>query len=78
MPSNTKITGYKTYVTKAGETFDLLALREYGEERRANYIMEANLEYCDVLIFDAGVTLTIPIIETTDIPSTLPPWRRGS
>lgn len=78
MATNTTITGYKTYVTKEGDAFDLLALREYGEETMSKYIINANLDYCDVLIFDAGVTLKIPILTSVDIPSTLPPWRRGS
>ena len=73
-----RITGYKTYVTKQGDAYDLLALREYGEERLANYIIDANPEYVDVLIFEAGVTLSVPTLDTTETPQTLPPWRRGS
>lgn len=77
MPSNITITGYKTYVTKQGDSYDLLALREYGEEKMAHHIINANPDLCDCVIFDAGITLQIPLLDTTDLPSTLPPWRRG-
>lgn len=72
------IQGYKTYTTKWGDSFDMLALREYGEETLSTYIIEANLDYCDVLIFEEMVELQIPILRITDTPTTLPPWRRSS
>lgn len=71
------ITGYKTYITVEGDTFDALALDEYNEEKLAHHIIKANLDYCDVLIFEAGTTLRIPIMENVNTPDTLPPWRRS-
>lgn len=70
------IIDYKEYVTKEGDAFDIIALMEYDEEKMAHYIIKENPDYCDVLTFDAGVVLQIPILETTNIPDTLPPWRR--
>lgn len=70
------IVGYKSYVTSEGEAFDSIALQEYDEEKMAHYIIKENPDYCDVLTFEAGVVLQIPILETTNIPDTLPPWRR--
>lgn len=72
------IKGYKTYMTKWGDAFDLLALKEYGEETLSKYIIEANPDYCDVLIFEESVELRIPILENKEVPETLPPWRRSS
>lgn len=62
--------------TISGDTFDLLALIHYDDDKLASEIIRANPDYCDTLIFDAGVRLLIPDVETTT-PETLPPWRRG-
>ena len=67
-----RVTGYKDYTTREGDTFDALALEMYGEEMLAHYIAEFNPDYADVLIFDANVALRLPT------PETLPPWRRDS
>lgn len=70
------INGYKTFITRAGDTFDLLALAAYNDEKMASYILEANPLYIGTLVFDAGVSLRIPILKDTTVPSSLPPWRR--
>lgn len=72
------ITGYQTHVTVEGDTFDALALKYYNNEQLASRIISSNLDYCDVLIFEAGVVLRIPIMDTVDTPETLPPWRRNA
>lgn len=66
----------KLHRTAEGETFDILALDYFGEETLASRIIEANPDYCDVLIFGAGVLLTIPDDEDVELPQSLPPWRR--
>lgn len=73
-----EITGYQEHKTVEGETFDGLALLYYNDEQLASRIISANLDYCDVLIFEAGVSLRIPIMDTVDTPETLPPWRRNA
>ena len=73
-----RVTGYKKYTTREGDTFDALALSMYGEETLAHYIIEFNPDYADVLIFDANVPLRLPIVEDEETPETLPPWRRES
>lgn len=72
-----RVTGYKAYTTREGDTFDALALEMYGEETLAHYIIEFNPDYADVLIFEANVELRLPIVENVETPDTLPPWRRG-
>ena len=71
-----RVTAYKEYTTREGDTFDALALEMYGEETLAHYIIEFNPDYADVLIFDANVALRLPIVEDVETPDTLPPWRR--
>ena len=63
--------------TKQGETWDMISLAEYGTPYKVAELVKANPTYADVLIFDAGITLTIPTVETENI-STLPPWKRGA
>jgi hypothetical protein len=65
------------YYTKAGDTFDTIALELYAEERKAHLIMEYNRDLIPVLIFDAGVHLRLPIYADGEDPDTLPPWRSG-
>ncbi len=65
-----------SYITTEGDAFDALALRFFGEETMAWHIMEVNPDYRDVLIFEAGVQLKIPVVEATDNLKALPPWRR--
>jgi len=74
MPIN--IAGYVEYLTAQGDTFDLLALRNYGEEQLTSILIKENPDYADVLIFEQGVLLKIPVIENVETPETLPPWRR--
>ena len=71
------ITGYRDIVTIEGDTFDALALEFYNDEKQAWLIIQANPDYCDVLIFEAGVGLKVPIVDSVELAETLPPWRRG-
>lgn len=73
-----EIIDYLEHKTVEGDTFDGLALWYYNDEQLASRIISANLDYCDTLIFDVGVTLRIPIVDTADTPETLPPWRRNT
>ena len=64
------------HITVDGDTFDSLALHYYSDEKMASEIIQANPDYCDTLIFEAGVKLYIPAVYATTMPETLPPWRR--
>ena len=69
---------HKTHITVEGDTFDGLALHYYDDEKLASAIIQANLDHCTTLIFEAGVSLVIPEISTVTLPDTLPPWRRDA
>lgn len=66
----------RKHITVTGDSFDKLALTYYNNEKLASAIIQANPDYCDTLIFDAGVSLEIPDVSTVTLPETLPPWRR--
>lgn len=71
-----QITGYIEYTARGGDTFDSLAMAAYSEERMASTMIAANPDLSDVLIFEGGEVLQIPIVENAETPDTLPPWRR--
>lgn len=71
------IEGYITYRTVEGDAFDIISLVQYNTEKYASAIINANPDYADVLIFDAGVELQLPVFSNAETPTTLPPWRRG-
>lgn len=68
--------GFIEYTAQGGDTFDSIALAAYNEERMASAIITANPDLCDVLIFEGGELVRIPIVGTVTTPDTLPPWRR--
>ncbi|MCI5996098.1 MAG: tail protein X [Blautia sp.] len=69
-------TKFYTYTTKDGDSFDLIALKYYNEEKHATRLIEANPDYADVIIFNGGVNLIIPVISDVEKIETVPPWRR--
>ncbi|MBQ9229082.1 MAG: tail protein X [Paludibacteraceae bacterium] len=73
-----RVTAYLEYQTRAGDTFDSLALTMYNEEKLAKHIIEFNPDYADVIIFEANVPLRLPIIDDVETPATLPPWRSST
>lgn len=63
-----------TYTTIQGDTWDVIALRVYGSESAADYLMKNNLPYLDTFVFSAGEVLNVPdppVQEDTSLPS----WR---
>lgn len=65
----------KTYTTIQGDMWDGIAKKVYDSESGINVLLEANQEYADIVIFSAGVVLTVPdyVPPKTEL---LPPWRR--
>lgn len=64
------------YRTVSGDTFDIIAHEIYGDAKLAVHIIQANIEYADIIIFEANIKLKIPEIDTTTSIN-LPPWKRG-
>lgn len=69
------VTGHEPYTARQGDSFDLLALQAYGEERMASIIAEANPAYIDVLLFEGGEEISIPTVDRAADPAEEPPWR---
>lgn len=62
------------YKTVAGDTFDIIAYQQYGDETKADKIMEANPELLDYFVFPANVSVVIPELDTTESTVPMPPW----
>ena len=69
----------KIYTTSQGDTFDIIAKLQLGDEHYMSLLIEVNYPYRDIVIFPAGIALNLPDIPTTaeqSLPENLPPWRR--
>jgi phage tail protein X len=67
-----------SHVTVAGERWDLLAWRFYGDPTEYSPIIMANPDVPIEPVFAAGITIAIPILATTAIPTNLPPWKTSA
>lgn len=67
-----------TYTTVLGDTWDMIAFNIYGKEEYAQQLVEANLNYVEIVVFSAGIILNVPTITTTTTDTSLPPWKRGA
>ena len=72
-----EITGYLKHIAKTGETPDILAFKYYNEEFMSSYILEANVKYNNVVVYEGGEELLIPVFDTIEDDSTQPPWKRA-
>lgn len=70
------IDGFIKETAIQGETFDSLSYRIYGEEHMSHYIRQYNEQYSDIVMFNGGEELTIPILSETESKESLAPWRR--
>lgn len=77
MSQSSEYSEWYEYVTSDGDTFDALALDLYDDETLASEIISENPYYADVLIFEAGITLYLPVIENVEEVTTKPPWERS-
>lgn len=66
----------KTYIARQGQLWDQIALEMYGTETKASFLLEHNQELTDILIFEGGEKVKIPIIQESELITSLPPWRR--
>lgn len=62
------------YKTVDGDTWDIIAKKVYGDERKADALMENNVQLLDIFVFSAGTEVETPEITQEEITA-LPPWR---
>lgn len=66
----------KTYTTIAGDMWDGIAYKVYGNEAHTDKLMKRNAKYRQIVVFPAGITLDTPVFER-ESTAQLPPWKRG-
>lgn len=66
----------KQYETAQGDTWDLIAKREYDDEKKLDILMENNYNLLDYVVFPAGIMVNIPEI-SRDKRQGLPDWRKA-
>jgi phage tail protein X len=66
-----------THITAAGERWDLLAWRYYGNPTLYGPIIMANPSVPIEPVFEAGLTVVIPILQQNQaVAINLPPWKQ--
>ncbi len=66
----------KTYRTIQGDMWDKIAYEQMGSVLYTDQLIKANADHAAIVIFPAGVVLTIPAAEDS-VDMQLPPWKRG-
>lgn len=64
----------RKYVTTQGDTWDIIALQQMGNEMQMSALMQANPLHINTMIFGSGIELLIPDPEP-EVVDGLPPWR---
>lgn len=64
------------YTTIQGDTWDMIAKKVYGDEKKLDVLMAANFDSLDYVVFPAGVAVNIPELDR-QADSDLPEWRKG-
>lgn len=62
------------YKTKDGDTWDIIAKKVYGDESKADVLMQSNVHLLNIFIFSAGTEIITPEI-SQEATAALPPWR---
>ena len=66
-----------THVTAVGERWDLIAWKYYGDPTLFGPIVMANPNVVIEPVFEAGLTIAIPILQPASVVTlNLPPWKR--
>jgi len=71
-------TQFITHISAAGQRWDLLAWQYYGDATLYSPIIMANPGVPIEPVFEAGLTIVIPVLQQSITPgSDLPPWKQG-
>lgn len=62
------------YITKSGDTWDVIAKEVYGSEYHADVLMAANPEHIGTFAFASGVAISTPEL-AQERNGLLPPWK---
>ena len=64
------------YTTTQGDTWDMISLRVYNNEKFMHTLVDANHQYRNIALFPANCELVIPELPRGE-KIVFPPWRVG-
>lgn len=64
-----------TYQTVQGDTWDMIAKKQYGDEKKMDILMMNNFQLLDYVVFPAGLLVNIPEL-SNDEKQGWPEWRK--
>ena len=66
------------YITRQGDTWDVISKRLYGDERFMDVLIRANINHRKTVVFSYGKRLVVPEINTQSAAYelNLPLWKR--
>lgn len=67
----------KYYKAVCGDTWDSIAYKVFGDEFQFVYIMQANREIADVIMFNGGESIVIPDVITLQNHIIESPWQQN-
>lgn len=62
------------YITKSGDTWDMIAKEVYGSETYTSFLMANNQKHIQYFVFPSGIRLNIKALPSEET-NTLPEWR---
>ncbi|MGL4866231.1 tail protein X [Cetobacterium sp.] len=63
----------KKYETVSGDTWDLISIKVYGNEKHMKELQLANRELSKIVIFESGIWIITPELQAEQGEG-LPPW----
>lgn len=67
----------KVYITILGDTWDSISYKLFGDSKAYNLLLELNIEYSDIVMFDAGTRIKYnDNISLKKSENNIPPWRK--
>lgn len=69
---------YADYTCSALETWDMIAFKAYGDPFLFTDILEANRQYADVITFDGGEIVKVPVKANSPFVRISTPFAKGA
>lgn len=63
------------YQTVQGDTWDMIAKKQYGDEKKMDILMMNNFQLLDYVVFPAGILVNIPELSSSEKQG-WPEWRK--
>lgn len=69
---------FSTVTVQRGSTWSIIAFEHYGDAFLMDDIIAANPEYSNVITFDGGERIKIPVRQSEPVIKVQTPWSQGT